>query len=84
MWILLGTLVINSVIGLFYYLRIIVALYRPTEEPQAASEFKFKSAPSFSFAGGFVLAMLVLSLLWIGVYPSPFIDIVRAMAGGLI
>jgi NADH-quinone oxidoreductase subunit N len=81
LWILLGALVINSVIGLFYYLRIIVALYRPTEEPQAISK---SGAPSISFAGGFVLAILTLVLLWVGVYPSPFIDIVKAMVSGLI
>ncbi|MGA2070170.1 MAG: NADH-quinone oxidoreductase subunit N [Sedimentisphaerales bacterium] len=84
MWLLLAALVINSVIGLFYYLRIIVTLYKPTEEPQAALVSQFRPAPSFSFAGGLVLAMLMLFLLWIGVYPSPFIDLVRDMVSGLI
>lgn len=84
MWLLLIVLVINSVIGLFYYLRIIVTLYKPTEEPQAVSESQFRPASSFSLAGGFVMALLALFLLWIGVYPSPFIDIVRAMVSGLI
>ena len=84
LWLLLIVLVINSVIGLFYYLRIIIKLYSPAEESQAVSRSQFGSAPSFSFAGGFVMAMLLLFLLWIGIYPSPFIDIVRDMVSGLI
>jgi NADH-quinone oxidoreductase subunit N len=84
LWLLLIVLVINSVIGLFYYLRIIVKLYTPTEQLQAISGPQFGPAPSISFAGGFVMALLLLFLLWIGVYPSPFIDIVRDMVGGLI
>jgi NADH-quinone oxidoreductase subunit N len=84
MWLLLLVLVINSVIGLFYYLRIIVTLYKSTEEPRAISESQSGPAPSFSFAGGLALAFLLLFLLWIGVYPAPFIDLVRAMVSGLI
>jgi NADH-quinone oxidoreductase subunit N len=84
LWLLLIVLVINSVIGLFYYLRIIVTLYSPTEQLQTVSGTRFGPAPSISFAGGFVMALLVLFLLWIGVYPSPFIDLVKDMVSVLI
>jgi NADH-quinone oxidoreductase subunit N len=82
LWFLLIVLVINSVIGLFYYLRIIVTLYRPAEQPQAISQSQFLPAPSLSFAGGFVLALLTLFLLWVGIYPAPFIELVRVMTAG--
>jgi NADH-quinone oxidoreductase subunit N len=83
MWLLLAALVINSVIGLFYYLRIIVAMYWRVEEkelPQAQLCF----APSGSLAGGFVLAFLSISLLVIGIYPSPFIKIIGTIVSSLI
>jgi NADH-quinone oxidoreductase subunit N len=79
MWLLLASLVINSVIGLFYYLRIIVALY--TSHETAAADLH--SAPSYSFAGGLVLACLTIFLLVIGIYPSPFIKIAWTIVSSL-
>ena len=35
LWLLVFTLVVTSAIGLFYYLRVIVALYSHAEEPVA-------------------------------------------------
>ena len=84
LWLLLIMLVINSVIGLFYYLRIVVKLYSLAQESKAAIQPQFGAAPSLSFVGGFVMALLLLTLVWIGVYPSPFIDMVKSMVGNLI
>jgi len=78
LWLLLTVLIISSVLGLFYYLRIIVAVY--TKKELATRE----RAPSWSLAGGFALGFLTVFLLWIGIYPSPFIDFVRIMVSGLI
>jgi NADH-quinone oxidoreductase subunit N len=80
MWLLLSSLIINSVIGLFYYLRIIVTVYKPLEEPQTSPV----PAPSLSFVGGLVLAILTLALFGIGVYPAPFIGFIKIMVSGLI
>jgi NADH-quinone oxidoreductase subunit N len=79
LWLLLIVLIISSVIGLFYYLRIIVALYKPADEQQVIQG----AAPSMSFAGGIVLGLLTVFLLWAGVYPSPFINLVKVMVSGL-
>jgi NADH-quinone oxidoreductase subunit N len=84
MWFLLAVLVINSVIGLFYYLRIIVTQYKPLEGPQAISQMPLGFAPSLSLSGGFIMALLFFFLLWAGVYPSPFIVVVKAMVSVLI
>jgi NADH:ubiquinone oxidoreductase subunit 4 (subunit M) len=35
-------------------------------------------------AGSLVLAALMLLLIWLGVYPAPFIDIIQATAARLI
>jgi NADH-quinone oxidoreductase subunit N len=79
LWLLLIVLIISSVIGLFYYLRIIVALYKPADETQTMSA----SVPSLSFAGGLILILLTAALLIIGIYPSPVIGLVKIMTSGL-
>ncbi|HEX2237441.1 MAG TPA: NADH-quinone oxidoreductase subunit N [Gammaproteobacteria bacterium] len=79
LWLLVVVLVVTSMIGLYYYLRIIVALYSaPAEtadmEPQAASS---------ALTGGIILAALTLLLIWLGVYPTPFIDLISAIAADI-
>ncbi|HBY95616.1 MAG: NADH-quinone oxidoreductase subunit N [Ardenticatenaceae bacterium] len=75
LWSLVIILVIASAIGLFYYLRIIVVMYLPppVEEEGLA-------APSLPLASSLVLAVLLLFLIWFGVYPTPLIDLIQATA----
>jgi NADH-quinone oxidoreductase subunit N len=73
LWTLIFILVVTSVIGLFYYLRILVAMYRsPAEVGEAAAE-----VPSLSLSGSYALAVLAVLLVWIGVYPGPFLDAIH-------
>jgi NADH-quinone oxidoreductase subunit N len=75
LWLLVLVLVANSVVGLFYYLRVIVAIYQPiqpTPEESRAGQ-RHLPAPSASVLGGIVLVVLTVSLIWIGVYPGPVI-----------
>jgi NADH-quinone oxidoreductase subunit N len=77
LWLLLIVLVIGSAIGLFYYLRIVVVMYR--SPPEGAMESGTAHPSSFAaLAGSVVLAVLTLSLVWLGVYPGPVIDIIQA------
>jgi NADH-quinone oxidoreductase subunit N len=65
-------LVATSVIGLFYYLRIIVAMYaKPTEEEGRAG---FPALPSPSET--VVLAMATALSVWLGVYPAALLHII--------
>ena len=76
LWPALFVLVATSVIGLFYYLRIIVAMsLQPAEKSKAPT-----LAPSMSLSGSLVLAVLVLLLVCLGVYPSPFIHMIQEAA----
>jgi NADH-quinone oxidoreductase subunit N len=77
LWLLLIVLVIGSAIGLFYYLRIVVVMFRsPSEEALGNGAVH----PSFAtLAGSVVLAVLTLALVWLGVYPGPVIDIIHAI-----
>ncbi|MEJ2009984.1 MAG: NADH-quinone oxidoreductase subunit N [Acidobacteriota bacterium] len=71
LWTLIFVLVVSSVIGLFYYLRILVAMYKyPAEGVRAA-------LPSLSRSGGYVLGALTVLLVWIGVYPAPLLDAIQ-------
>jgi NADH-quinone oxidoreductase subunit N len=75
LWLLVLVLIANSVVGLFYYLRVIVAIYQPiqpTPEESRAGQ-RHLPAPSASVLGGIVLVVLTVSLIWIGVYPGPVI-----------
>ncbi|MGO9378427.1 MAG: NADH-quinone oxidoreductase subunit N [Dissulfurispiraceae bacterium] len=75
LWVLVVTLALSSVIGLFYYLRIIFSLYsQPLGEQRS-------SRRNISLAGGMLVAVLLILLLWIGVYPAPLMDGIRLLIG---
>lgn len=75
-WALIIVLVLTSVAGLFYYLRIVVTLYSPPPERPSL-------IPAVAEGGVFVLAVLTILLIWFGVYPSPLIDLIRTAVTGL-
>ncbi len=69
-WLLMLVLVITSGIGVFYYLRVLVVMYsRPEREPA------FTPAP----AGLGVLTVLTVTIVWLGVYPSPLMALLRQL-----
>jgi NADH-quinone oxidoreductase subunit N len=72
LWLLVASLVISSVIGLFYYLRLVAVLF--------SEEEGLSLAPGPSVTERLVIVLLVVLLFWLGVYPGPFIDILRTMA----
>jgi NADH-quinone oxidoreductase subunit N len=74
LWLMVGTLVLTSVIGLFYYLRIVVTMYA-TADPSVAT-VEYPCSPTWT--GGFVLAVLTVLLIWWGVYPAPLIALIES------
>jgi NADH-quinone oxidoreductase subunit N len=76
LWLLVVILTVNSALGLYYYLRIIVALYTRGKEEMTA-------APALSLSGSAVLAGLTVLLVWLGVYPVPVIQMIQKMVEGL-
>ncbi len=75
LWLLVVTLVINSAMGLFYYLRIVIAMFRQPAG-NAGVEDSFASV-KISLTDSMSLAVLTILLLWLGVYPSMFIDMIQ-------
>jgi len=70
-WVLVFVLVTSSVIGLFYYLRVLVTMYTRTSDV-------FPSQPAFHPAGAVLISLTVL-LVWLGVYPAVLLDLVRTV-----
>lgn len=79
-WVLILTLVLSSVLGLFYYLRVIVALY---ERIPAAAGSDLIPLRRVSLSGKYVLAGLTVLLLWVGLYPDPLLKIVESAVKAL-
>jgi NADH-quinone oxidoreductase subunit N len=77
LWLLVIILTVNSALGLYYYLRIIVPLYTRGDEEMTAT-------PRLSLSGSAVLAGLTVLLVWLGVYPVPLIQMIQKLVQGLI
>ncbi len=77
LWFLVFVLVINSAIGLFYYLRIIIALYSPVDINIAARQ-------PLSLSQGAILLVLTIILIWLGTYPAPVLEIIKRTMQSLI
>jgi NADH-quinone oxidoreductase subunit N len=71
LWWLVLILVISSGIGLFYYLRIVVAMYKDAPRESQVG------VPSLSLTGSVALAALTLLLVWLGIYPATLIHTVQ-------
>jgi NADH-quinone oxidoreductase subunit N len=76
-WGLLLLLVAGSVIGLFYYLRVVAAM--AGEVPQASRlPWTIEPSPSYWIAGC-VLALMTGATILTGLYPEPVISLLRAL-----
>ena len=77
LWVLVITLVVTSTIGLFYYLRVVTTmLSRPAEEA-------LPIARPISSAGVLALAALTVLLFWLGVFPTPVVQMIQETVAGL-
>lgn len=79
-WWLVMILVLTSVIGLYYYLRIIVTML---SRPSNLSDEHITSETSFSFTDGIALATLTVLLLWIGIYPAGIMNTIILLADSI-
>ena len=72
----LAALVTGSVIGLYYYLRIIAVLLSPA--PNAATP-----AATPPRSGGALVGILAVLLFLLGIYPAPLITVIQHATAGL-
>jgi NADH-quinone oxidoreductase subunit N len=80
LWFLLGTLILGSVIGVFYYLRIVITMFR--RDPELEQEPIL--LPSLSMAGGAMLTVMAVVLVGLGLYPVPLLNLISRMLAGLV
>jgi NADH-quinone oxidoreductase subunit N len=83
LWTLVAILIFTSAIGIFYYLRVILVMYSPPRTRSAAGPRTPLLRRSTCLAGGIALAVLTLLLLWLGVFPSGMIGLIRTAVGSL-
>jgi len=79
LWLMVMVLIITSVMGLFYYLRIIVAMYTP----KASTEEGLVPSAGAPMAANFALTVLTVLLIALGVYPSPLIRLIESTVARL-
>jgi len=79
LWALLIILIINSVIDLFYYLRIIIFLYSESSIKNTTENEGKLMCPSFSWIGAFGLVILLFFLIYLGIAPGPFVHIIQTL-----
>ena len=69
--VLIFSMIINSVIGLYYYLRVITTMFSVSDNVEL---------PAVSILGKFTLAIITMSILLLGVYPGWLIDFITKNA----
>lgn len=76
LWWLVIVLIINSALGVYYYLRIVVEMFSSAEEGEQPAAASVK----VGLVTGIVLALLTIALVWLGVYPTGIIAAIKASA----
>jgi NADH-quinone oxidoreductase subunit N len=80
LWVLIFVLIVSSTIGVYYYLRVIVALFSsPAEESGREAPARLRAPLGASFS----LTALVILLFVLGLYPAPLWDLIRSISASL-
>jgi len=72
-WLLVIVLILSSVIGLFYYLRVVIQLFT---RPDVSLSY---SASPYAVSTGLAFLVLFILLIWFGVMPGHLIDQIAQM-----
>ncbi|MGH9356094.1 MAG: NADH-quinone oxidoreductase subunit N [Terriglobia bacterium] len=87
-WLLVFVLIGSSIFGLFYYLRVIVAMYSGLshghEELEPAHVPASGPVPKLSLTGSIALVVVTILLVWVGVYPTSVLHWVQAATAAMI
>ncbi|MGH8255617.1 MAG: NADH-quinone oxidoreductase subunit N, partial [Steroidobacteraceae bacterium] len=88
----LTALVVGSILGLYYYLRLIVALIKTPDDARPAATIASAAAPATGMRrgppvqalAGSVMAVLLVLLVALGIYPAPLVRLIRHTAVTLV
>lgn len=67
LWLLIICLIVNSVIGLYYYLRVVAVMF---------SEADSRTLPSVSYIETGVMGLIAIGIVWIGIFPQWIIQLI--------
>jgi|WetSurMetagenome_2_1015567.scaffolds.fasta_scaffold114718_2 NADH-quinone oxidoreductase subunit N len=70
-WVLVIALIVNSVISLYYYLRVVAAMFSPATSV---------ALPLVPFTGKVVLALIAAAILWLGILPQSILELISNFA----
>lgn len=76
-WLLVGALVVSSAIGIYYYLRVVAALFSAVAQGSERVTESLGWAQSF---GGFMLLVAMIVMMYLGVYPQPLYQLSSQLA----
>jgi NADH-quinone oxidoreductase subunit N len=76
-WILVVMLALNSAIGLYYYIKLIAAMFEQQTDAERKSIEELH--PYFYIVSGVTMVMLTVALLWIGIYPNSMVALIRTV-----
>lgn len=74
-WLLIFALVANSVIGLYYYIKIIAVMFDQKHQIKAAGELH----PLVYMISSVTMVILAIMLIWLGVNPEEMITLIRSV-----
>lgn len=81
LWFLVIILIISSAIGLFYYLRVVVALFAHHDRLSATNSLISGGRSIFA---GIILFGLFVFLLWVGMFPSRLMEIIHTLVAPVL
>jgi NADH-quinone oxidoreductase subunit N len=80
LWLPVFVLIVSSTIGVYYYLRVIVAIFSsPSEDSESENRLRSRVPPEATFS----LAAVVILLFVFGLYPTPLWALIRRISEGL-
>ena len=71
LWTLLVILVLGSGIGLFYYLRVLIAMFTDAEDTES------NESPALGIFASLAVAASTLVVIWFGLYPEPLLRLIH-------
>ena len=75
-WGMIFSLIFSSVISLYYYLRVIISMFSRLPEEESVH----RAPATMPWPGWIALGCLAILLVWIGVYPSPFLGLFNTLS----
>ena len=88
LWALAVILAVNSTISIFYYLRVVSAMFRGPETaalagtPGGRGSATALASPAIPFLAALAVAVLTLAVVALGVYPSPVLAFIGTFTTG--